>query len=167
MMLETERLRLVPLAAQHIPAYQAFLGSDRAAAQGWAALPHEAWRGFAAMMGHGLLRGFAPFVSVARDNGRVVGLCGPWWPDGQAEREVKWHIWPAADEGKGYAFEAAQAVLAHVFDALNWETAVSYINPKNTRSANLALRLGARQDGTWTTPRGTEVQVFRHQRVAA
>ncbi|MEO8245360.1 MAG: GNAT family N-acetyltransferase [bacterium] len=165
--LNTERLRLVPLAARHIPAYQAFLGSDRAAALGWAAMPHEAWRGFAAMMGHGLLRGFAPFALEAHDDDRVVGLCGPWWPDGQLEREIKWHIWPAADEGKGYAHEAARAVLLHVFGSLAWQTAVSYINFDNERSAALARRLGAVQDGTWTTPRGTEVRVFRHPRVMA
>lgn len=157
----------MPLAERHIPAYQAFIGSDRAAAQGWAGMPHEAWRGFAAMLGHRVLRGFAPFVSEAKADCRVVGLCGPWWPDGQAEREVKWHIWNAADEGKGYAFEAARVVLAHVFGTLGWDTAVSYISPDNSRSANLALRLGAKQDGTWTTPRGTEVRVFRHPKVVA
>ena len=165
--LETPRLRLVPLAERHIAAYQAFLASPRAAARGWASMPHEAWRGFAAMMGHGLLRGFAPFVMEARDDGRVVGLCGPWWPDGQKEREIKWHIWPAGDEGKGYAFEAARAALAHVFGTLGWETAVSYIAHDNDRSAALARHLGAVQDGTWTTPRGTEVRVFRHPRVMA
>ncbi len=165
--LETPRLRLVPLAERHIPAYQAFIGSPRAAAQGWAGMPHEAWRNFAAMMGHHLLRGFGPFVTEARDDGRVVGLCGPWWPDGQLEREIKWHIWSAEDEGRGYAFEAARAALRFAFDTLGWDTAVSYINFGNDRSANLALRLGAKQDGTWTTPRGTEVRVFRHPKVAA
>ena len=165
--LETPRLRLVPLAERHIPAYQAFTGSPRAAAQGWAGMPHEAWRNFAAMMGHHLLRGFGPFVTEARDDGRVVGLCGPWWPDGQLEREIKWHIWSAEDEGRGYAFEAARAALRFAFDTLGWDTAVSYINFGNDRSANLALRLGAKQDGTWTTPRGTEVRVFRHPKVAA
>ena len=167
MMLDTPRLRLVPLAARHIPAYQAFIASPRAADVGWAALPHEAWRNFAAMMGHGLLRGFAPFVSEAKDDGRIVGLCGPWWPEGQLEREVKWHIWRDEDEGRGLAHEAAQAVLAHVFGTLGWETAVSYIHAENTRSATLALRLGAELDGTWTTPRGTVVNVFRHPKVAA
>ena len=163
--LETPRLRLVPLAERHIPAYQAFLASPRAVALNWTALPHDAWRSFAAMIGHGVLRGFAPFVSEARDDGRAVGLCGPWWPDGQREREVKWHIWSAVNEGKGYAHEAAQAVLGHVFGVLGWNTAVSYIAPTNDRSQALARRLGAVQDGTWTTPRGTEVRVFRHPRV--
>lgn len=161
-LIETERLRLVAPSEGHIAAYQGFIGSDRAAALGWAGLPHEAWRTFAAMIGHHLLRGFGPFVAIAKDDGRPVGLFGPWWPEGQLEREIKWHVWSAADEGKGFAFEAARAVLDYAFRLLNWTTAVSYISFDNTRSANLALRLGAVQDGTWTSPRGTEVRVFRH-----
>ena len=160
--IETERLRLVPPQAHHIPAYAAFIGSDRAAARGWAALPHEAWRSFAAILGHHLLRGFGPYVCEAKADGRALGLCGPWWPEGQPEQEIKWHIWAAADEGKGYAAEAACAMLAHAFGPLGWKTAVSYIAFDNDRSAALALRLGAVQQGNWTTPRGTTVRVFRH-----
>ena len=167
LVLETPRLRLVAPGGRHIAAYQAFVGSDRAAARGWGGMPHEAWRAFAAILGHGILRGFTPLVMEARDDGRTVGLCGPWWPDGQLEREIKWSVWSVADEGKGYAFEAAQAALAHVFGVLGWSTAVSYVAFDNTRSAALARRLGAVQDGTWTTPRGTEVLVFRHSKVAA
>ena len=164
--LETPRLRLVMPAERHIPAYQAFIGSDRAAARGWGGMPHEAWRSFAAILGHGQLRGFGPFVAEAKD-GRAVGLFGPWWPDGQLEREIKWSVWSAADEGKGYAFEAARAALAHAFGTLGWATAVSYIAFDNDRSAALAARLGATQVGTWTTPRGTEMRVFRHPKGAA
>jgi RimJ/RimL family protein N-acetyltransferase len=165
--LETQRLRLVMPEERHIPAYQAFGTSDRAAARGWSAMPHESWRNFAAIMGHHLLRSFGPYVAEARDDGRIVGLVGPWWPDGQLEREIKWVVWPAADEGKGFAFEAAQAVLTYAFGTLGWQTAVSYIAFDNDRSAALAQRLGAVQDGTWTTPRGTQVRVFRHPKVAA
>jgi RimJ/RimL family protein N-acetyltransferase len=158
----TERLRFVAPGAAHIAAYAGFVGSDRAAARGWSAMPHEAWRNFAAIMGHHLLRGFGPFVAEAKDDGRAVGLFGPWWPEGQAEHEIKWTIWPAADEGKGYAAEAARAMLGYAFGHLGWKTAVSYIADDNERSAALVRRLGASPDGTWTTPRGTTVQVFRH-----
>jgi RimJ/RimL family protein N-acetyltransferase len=161
----TERLRLVPPSAAHIPAHAAFYGSDRAAARGWSALPHEAWRNFAAILGHGLLRGFGPFVAEARDDGRPVGIFGPWWPEGQAEHEIKWTIWSASDEGRGFAAEGARACLNHAFSVLGWTTAVSYIAPDNFRSVALARRLGAVEDGTWTTPRGTVVSVFRHNPV--
>lgn len=162
MILTTARLTLVPPAERHILAYTAFLASPRAAARGWQALPHEAWRHFAAILGHGILRGFGPFVAEERGTGRALGLFGPWWPEGQPEREVKWTLFDAADEGRGYALEAARACLSHVFGPLGWAGAVSYITPDNARSAALAQRLGAVQDGTWTTPRGTLVKVFRH-----
>jgi RimJ/RimL family protein N-acetyltransferase len=158
----TERLHLVPPSAAHIPAYQAFIASDRAAARGWSALPHEAWRNFAAILGHQILRGFGPFIAETRDTGRPVGIFGPWWPEGQAEREIKWTVFAEQDEGNGYASEATRACLAHAFTDLGWTTAVSYIAEDNARSAALALRLGAVQDGTWSTPRGSTVRVFRH-----
>lgn len=165
--LETSRLRLVMPAAAHAAAHTAFLTSARAEALGWLAMPHDAWRNFAVMVGHHVLRGFGPLVAEARDDGRAVGIFGPWLPEGQPEHEIMWSVWGAEDEGKGLAVEAARACLAHVFGALGWDTAVSYIAFGNERSAALARRLGAVQDGTWVTPRGTEVRVFRHARVAA
>jgi RimJ/RimL family protein N-acetyltransferase len=101
--IETPRLRLVVPAARHIPAYQEFIASDRAIARGWGAMPHEAWRNFAALLGHGILRGFGPLVAEEKSDGRAIGLFGPWHPEGQAEREVKWSIWSGADEGQGFA----------------------------------------------------------------
>lgn len=161
-LIETERLRLVAPSKAHVGAYQSFIGSDRAAALGWGGLPHEAWRTFASFLGHFHLVGFGPFVAEAKEDGRAIGLFGPWWPEGQAEREIKWHVWSERDEGKSYAFEAARAALDYAFHVLNWTTAVSYISFDNDRSAQLAMRLGATQDGTWVSPRGKEVRVFRH-----
>ncbi len=158
----TLRLRFALPAAHHVPAATAFYTSDRAAVRGWACLPHEAWRNFAALIGHHALRGFGPFVAESLDDGRPVGLFGPWHPEGQPEAEIKWTLWHGADEGRGLAFEAARAMLAHAFTTLGWSGAVSYIRPDNTRSLTLAARLGAAQDGIWTTPRGTTVQVWRH-----
>lgn len=162
-LLTTDRLRLVPPAERHIAAYAAFYASPRAAERGWQALPHEAWRNFAAILGHGLLRGFGPFVAELKADNRPIGLFGPWRPDGQPENEIKWTVWAAENEGKGLAAEAARAVLAHAFETLKWQSAVSYIRPDNTRSITLARHLGAQHEGLWTTPRGTEVQVWRHR----
>lgn len=164
--LETPRLRLVMPGLSHVATHEGFLTSDRAAALGWTAMPHDAWRNFATFVGHHGLRGFGPLVAEARDDGRPVGIFGPWHPMGQPEPEIIWTIWSAADERKGYGSEAARASLAYAFEVLGWDTTVSYIAFGNDRSAALARRLGAVQDGTWVTPRGTEVRVFRHPRVA-
>ena len=162
MIVETARLRLVMPAAAHVAAHTAFLTSARAGALGWRTMPHDAWRNFAVFAGHHVLRGFGPMVAEAKDDGRTVGIFGPWWPDGQPENEIIWSVWSDPDEGKGFAREAATAMLRHAFGVLNWRTAVSYIAFGNERSAGLAQRLGAVQDQNWTTPRGTEVRVFRH-----
>jgi RimJ/RimL family protein N-acetyltransferase len=162
MIIDTPRLRLVPPAASHIPAFAAFYASPRAAERGWQAMPHESWRNFAAILGHGILRGFGPFVAELKADNRPIGLFGPWHPEGQPENEIKWTVWAAEDEGKGFAAEAARAMLAHAFGVLGWPSAVSYIRADNSRSITLARHLGARMDGIWTTPRGTEVQVWRH-----
>lgn len=161
--IETPRLRLVAPVEAHIPAYTAFHTSDRAAARGWQAMPHEAWRNFAAILGHVQLRGFGPFVAETRDEGRPIGIFGPWRPDGQPENEIKWTLWSGADEGRGFAAEAARALLAHAFGPMGWQTAVSYISADNHRSATLARHLGARHEGIWTTPRGSDVQIWRHR----
>jgi RimJ/RimL family protein N-acetyltransferase len=161
--LTTDRLHLVAPTEKHVAAYTQFIASDRAAARGWTSMPHEAWRNYAAILGHQQLRGFGPYIAEARGNGRILGIFGPWWPEGQAEHEIKWTIFSASDEGRGFATEAAQACLADAFGRLGWTTAVSYISEDNERSAAVAKRLGAVQDGTWTTPRGTSVRVFRHQ----
>ena len=158
----TPRLRLVMPGPSHVAAHTAFLTSVRAQALGWQVMPHDAWRSFAVVLGHHVLCGFGPMVAEARDDGRAVGIFGPWCPDGQPEPEVTWSVWTAADEGRGLAQEAARAMLDHVWTGLGWQTAVSYVAHGNERSANLARRLGAVQDGTWVTPRGTEVRVFRH-----
>lgn len=160
-MIRTDRLSLVMPAARHVAAAIAFYGSDRAAARGWRQLPHEAWRSFATMIGHHALRGFGPFVAEARD-GTPVGVFGPWHPEGQPDAEIKWTIWDPAFEGQGYAAEAALACRTHAYESLGWTGAASYIRPDNHRSQALADRLGASRDGTWTTPRGTLVEIWRH-----
>ena len=159
---DTQRLRFAVPSPAHLQAHIDFLASDRAAARGWGAMPHDAWRSFSAIIGHRTLKGFGPFIAEAKSDGHVVGIFGPWHPGGQPEPEIKWSIWQASDEGQGLAHEAAAATRAFAFQTLNWPTAVSYINPANTRSAALAQRLGATLDHQWTTPRGTTVDVWRH-----
>jgi RimJ/RimL family protein N-acetyltransferase len=157
----TERLKLVMPATRHLDAYIGWCTSARCAARGWNVAPNQAWRDFAGIIGHHALMGFGPYVAETHDGG-PVGLFGAWQPLGQAEHEIKWTLWADADEGRGYAFEAAQAARSHAYTAFGWTGAVSYINSDNSRSAALAARLGAVRDGTWTTPSGKVVDVWRH-----
>lgn len=166
--LQTERLVLRAPAARDWEAFNAFLASDRGAfvrSGGYA--EDQTWRAFGHAIGHWVLRGFGMFVFTDRDDGRALGMCGPWRPVGWPENEIGWQVWAPEAEGKGYAFEAARAALAHAFGALGWDTAVSYVAPSNARSARLAERLGACPDGSAAYPGTAPLTVYRYPRPEA
>jgi RimJ/RimL family protein N-acetyltransferase len=164
--LETERLNLrAPVLADY-PAVEVFICSDRArfvlAEPG---TPRVAWRVLAHVTGMWALRGFGPFVFCDRVSGEALGMSGPWYPMGWPEKEIGWSVWSAEAEGKGIAFEAAEAARAHAFGVLGWATAVSYIDPKNARSIALAERLGCVLDPDAQGPDdgGPPALVYRHR----
>jgi RimJ/RimL family protein N-acetyltransferase len=126
----------------------------------------KAWRFFGHQVGHWALRGYGSFALEPKAGGPAVGLILAWQPEGHPEREVGWVIFTDQAEGCGYAREGAQAVLAHVFGTLGWDTAVSYIDPGNARSIALAKRLGAHLDPDATPPDEDPVVIFRHSAVA-
>lgn len=164
-MIETERLRLRRPTARDVPAWTEYVQTDRAKSQGGGPETSDgaAWRIFATLVGHWDLRGCGPFVVTMRKrDDAAIGLVGPWFPGDWPERELSWSMWEPTLEGSGYAFEAAQAVQAHVFRDLGWPTAVSYIAPANARSIALAQRLGCRLDEDAPRPGGSETLVFRH-----
>ena len=65
-------------------------------------------------------------------------------------------------EGRGLALEAALAARRHAYRTLNWPTAISMIDPGNTRSVRLAERMGCRHDGNFIHVRLGLMQVWRH-----
>lgn len=162
--LETQRLILRAPEAGDYPAWESFYLSPRATFIGGG--PEldagRAWRAFAALVGHWALRGYGVFALVDRRTGQAIGGCGPWFPELWPEREISWTLWRAKDEGQGFMTEAAQAVLPYAFDVLNWQSAVSYIDPANARSAALAERLGAVRDADAAYPGKDETLVYRH-----
>lgn len=106
------------------------------------------------------MRGFGMWMIHDKDSGETYGMAGGWQPAGWPEREIAWIIWPDA-AGKGYALEATHAARRHFYSELGWETAVSYIDPKNLDSIRLAERLGAAKDHGAATIDGNDA-VYRH-----
>jgi RimJ/RimL family protein N-acetyltransferase len=160
--LETERLVLRRPAPRDEPGYVALMTSERSRYMGGPMRPYRAWSAFAAELGHWEIRGWGPFAVTLKGEDRCLGLVGPWFPGEWPERKVGWLVWPET-EGRGIAFEAARVCVDHAFRDLGWDTAVSYIDPENTRSIRLAERLGAVRD-----PEAARVDpediVFRHPR---
>jgi RimJ/RimL family protein N-acetyltransferase len=59
--------------------------------------------------------------------------------------EVGWVFHPE-HHGRGYATEAAQAILRLAFDGLDLHRMIARIDPRNTASMKLAERLGMRKE---------------------
>ena len=159
--LETERLILRPARLEDIPHEQAFYQTDRAAFVGGQMHPTLVWRAIAASMGHWTLRGYGPFAVEEKATGIYCGHVGPWFPEGWPEPEISWTIMEAA-EGRGIAYEAALTSRAWAYETLGWTTAISLIDPDNTRSIALAERLGAVHDSDFTHVIYGPMQVWRH-----
>lgn len=161
--IETDRLLLRAPRFEDYPAFETFLLSDRAKFIGGPGPDAKGrWRAFAHIAGLWLLRPPSSFVVALKSEPQTpIGLAGPWYPMGWPEPELGWSLWTDATEGKGLAFEAAAAARDYVFGQCGWTTAVSYIDPDNTRSITLAERLGASLDQSATAPDPTDL-VYRH-----
>lgn len=66
--------------------------------------------------------------------------------EGSGEIEIGWHVLPEY-RGRGYASEAAWAVLDHAFGALALARVVAAALPDNARSLGVIHRLGFRPAG--------------------
>lgn len=142
-MLETPRLILRPPAAEDIDGFIAFHGDPVTMEHlGGPLHPADAWRQLAMMIGCWTLCPAAMFSVIEKTSGAWVGRIGPWTPMDWPVREVGWGVLRRF-EGQGYALEAAVASLDFVFDELGWDHVDHLIADTNTRSQQLAHRLGA------------------------
>ena len=73
------------------------------------------------------------------DTGELIGCCG-LRPHGESEYEIGFHLRPEF-WGKGYAQEAARAVIRYAFDELKADRLFAGHNPKNTASQKVLGRL--------------------------
>lgn len=158
--LETERLRLRPMTFDDWPAYQEVMCTERALFMGGPYEKQAAWGWFCNDIAQWPLFGHGALIAEERATGQPVGQVGinhgPFFP----EFELGWFVYPEA-EGKGYAFEAAEALRNWGFETFGLKTLVSYISPENMRSRKLAERLGAVLDPNATGPDPSDL-VYRH-----
>ncbi|WP_158965340.1 GNAT family N-acetyltransferase [Chachezhania sediminis] len=163
--IETERLILRAPKGSDAEASVAFFGTDRSRYMGGPQTRAQAWRSFAGVIGHWVVRGWGLFVVCEKGSDTPLGAVGPWMPEGWTDREIGWSMWDPSVEGKGYAFEAAQAARAYAYGTLGWTTAISYIDPENARSIALAKRMGCTLDDDLPLPDLPDwdgTLVFRH-----
>ena len=160
--LETERLILRAPKREDWPHWREMALSPRAEYVTQPGINEAlAWRGMGHIIGHWVLHGWGSFIITRKGDDTALGLTGPWFPATWPEPELGWAIWKSDLEGTGIAFEAASAARSYAFETLGWDTAVSYIDPKNKRSIALATRLGAVLDNTAHGPDKDDL-VYRH-----
>jgi RimJ/RimL family protein N-acetyltransferase len=85
--------------------------------------------------------GYGPFRVALRANDEPIGTCGLFRREGYDDADIGWSVLPAY-WGKGYAFEAARAVLAFAFDEVGLSRITAFISPDNVPSLGLARKLG-------------------------
>ena len=139
--LATERLTLRAPRLADFERWAEFFASDRSK---WERGPLDRVAGYqtwAADVALWQLRGYGAFGMEDRATGRYLGEVGIYEPEGFPQAELGWFTVPEA-EGKGFAFEGAKAVIAWARETFGWDRLVSIIDPANTRSIALGLRLG-------------------------
>ncbi|MEM1112250.1 MAG: GNAT family N-acetyltransferase [Pseudomonadota bacterium] len=105
----------------------------------------DTWRILCGMLGHWAARGYGPYAVEEKASGVVLGTVGFWFPLDWPEPEIKWAL-AARHWGKGFAKEAALAVLAAGREHLRDIRLISMIHPENTPSIRLAEAMGARYE---------------------
>lgn len=164
--LHTARLTLRTPRLADFEHWAAFFASPRADHERGQKDRAEAWRYWAADVALWQLRGYGPFSLEDRATGVYVGEVGIYNPEGYPEREIGWFTTPAA-EGKGYAHEAALAIMTWARESFGWDRLVSYIDAENARSLALARRLGGVIDPALTGTEPGDVVVVHDLRAFA
>ena len=158
--IETERLSLRGPEPGDYPDFKATFTSYRARFMGGPLNAYESWMLYAAEIGHWTIRGFGMWMIHDKATDETYGMAGGWKPAKWPEAEIAWVIWPDK-AGHGIALEATHAARNFFYGQRGWDTAVSYIDPKNLDSIRLAERLGAKKDHDAASIDGNDA-VYRH-----
>ena len=142
--IETERLRLRPLALTDLPLHHERLGSDaevtwdhrvRSPADSEAVVRRRA--------AHWEEHGFGLWAVEWRSTGEFLGEAGLQRFDGTDDVEVAYYLSRLA-WGRGVATEAGCAALRHGFETLALPRIVAVVRPENAGSKRVLSKLGLR-----------------------
>jgi RimJ/RimL family protein N-acetyltransferase len=158
--LQTQRLTLRAPQLADFEHWAAFFASPRSIHERGMMSRTDAWRTWASDVANWTLKGYGPFGVDDRATGAYLGEVGIYHGDDFPGPELGWFVVPGA-EGKGYAAEAARAVLDWVRATFDWPFITNIIDPANDRSIALGLRLGGVIDPTLPGVDPTDV-VIRH-----
>ena len=152
--LTTARLRLEPLDDHHFDGLQAMNRQPEVMRfiSGEPETPEVTRKMIAVVKTRWAEYGFSWWAFIEKDSGQLVGAgCIQYLGRNSANpHEIGWRLAPQY-WGRGLASEAAQAMAAFAFEALDAPLLVAVCLPENTASARVMENLGLRYRGleTW------------------
>ena len=144
MTIDTERLTLRPITADHFEAHARIVG-DAGVMQYIIDEPMtraQAWWNIARYVGHWQIRGYGMYAAIEKSSGLVIGHMGFLNAEGGRGFELGWILAREA-WGKGYATEGTRTLVDRAFGEMGQTSIVCVINAENARSIAVAERLGA------------------------
>ncbi|MHA7871978.1 MAG: GNAT family N-acetyltransferase [Hyphococcus sp.] len=148
-LLETPRLRLRAHRAEDFPFFRD-MWADRAVTRFIGGEPRseeDTWTKFLRMIGHWRVMGFGYWAVEARESGALIGEAGfgefkrAMTPSIKGEPELG-YAFAASSHGKGYASEAAMAVVAWGDSHLPGVRMSCIIDPAHEASVRVAEKCG-------------------------
>lgn len=104
--------------------------------------------------------GFGLLAVEEKETGERVGMCGLIKRDNLEDVDIGFAFFPQ-HWGKGYATEAARAVMEHGRRELGVERIVAIVSPHNTASQSVLRKLGLDYERTFSFPGETrETMLF-------
>lgn len=101
--------------------------------------------------------GHGPYSMVLKSDGSQIGICGLFRRDNLEDPDIGFAVLPGYCS-KGYAGEAAFAVVAHARDDLGLQKITAIVSPANVPSIGLIEKLGLSFDRMITMP-GDEEEI--------
>ena len=95
--------------------------------------------------------GHGPYRISLRDEGEAIGICGLFRRENLDAPDIGYSLLPP-HYGRGYALEAARAVVDHARDVVGLEKIIAIVSPDNPRSIHLLEKLGMRVEGPIRMP---------------
>ena len=147
--IRTERLTIRAFTLDDVPAIHAALYAD-AAAMHFIGGPHSLERtrqGIAGYVDHQRAAGYSFWAVVLEDTGELIGEAGLYPMNGTGPDIELGYALGTPWWGRGFATEAAGAIMQAAFDSLGVQRVVAVAKAENTASLHVLDKLGFRNEG--------------------
>lgn len=95
--------------------------------------------------------GYGPYRVALKNDDTAIGICGIFRREALSDPDIGFALLPEYC-GKGYAFEAARAVIDYARDVLELATLTAIVSPANAASIGLIGKLGLGLERMYTWP---------------